>query len=215
MQHHESFFYTYRHALISGFLMIVAIIICLAVATHFLREGKVGTTFSIVPDSATLTINGQPSAKGTLWLQPGSYDITVSQPGFERRQRQVIVSPDKQQNVVAISLAAQSDEAKRWAERHSADYTNNEQFGAIEARETGQYLRRKHPIINVLPYTDPYYKIAYVIEDGQDLVLTVSTPSPRYRYFAVQKIRELGYDPTDYRVEFRDFTNPLAKGEAQ
>ncbi|MBI3889023.1 hypothetical protein HY312_00385, partial [Candidatus Saccharibacteria bacterium] len=127
--------------------------------------------------------------------------------------KQVTVTPDKKQNTVAISLTPVSDTAKKWAEANQSAYKANEAYGSIEARSNGEYFRTNHPITNVLPYTDPYYKIGYKSTDNSSIIVTITTPSPRYRYIAIQKFRELGFNPTDYRIEFNDFKSPL--GSAQ
>lgn len=202
-------FHRYRKQIVLGIIGAFLLLVAFSVFTYVSRVGKVGVTFSIVPGDAQLMLDGQGSGKGTQWLVPGTYTVKVQKDGFTSTERKVIVTNEKQHNVVAISLTPESNEAKQWADAHQQQYKDNEEFGSIEAQETGQYLRDKHPIISVLPYQDPYYKIAYTLNNDQSITLTIDTPSPRYRYFAVQKIRELGYDPTDYNIDFKQFTNPL------
>jgi hypothetical protein len=204
-----TFFNTYRRQIIIGFVVLIIAIIGFSMVTYISRIGKVGTTFSIVPTNARITIDGAAGSQGTTWLQPGDYTVNVTHPGFTSREKRITVTADKKQNVVAISLTPESDEAKKWAEQNDDQYKKNEEFGAIEARQTGEFMRAKYPIIKSIPYEDPYFKIAYKIENNDSITLTIDTQSPRYRYFAVQKIRELGYDPTDYTIEFSDFRNPL------
>lgn len=210
MYSNQSFFSRNKIAVIATLITLIVLVAGYSAYLAYTRQGKLGVTVSIVPSSAQLTINNQPSGKGTLWLAPGVYEFTATLSGFEQRTKTVTVTDKKEQNVVAMSLAPTSDEAKDWAQKHAADYSRNEQYGGIEAREQGAYLRQTYPIITKLPYVDPYYKIAYTTDDRK-LTLTIDTPSPRYRYFAVQKIRELGYNPTDYIIEFKQFQNPLAK----
>lgn len=205
----NDFFLKYRKQIVITVVVLFAALTIFSIATYTTRSGKVGVTFSIVPGDAKLSVNGQGSGKGTQWLTAGTYTVKVEKDGFETLEKNIIVSDQKARNVAAISLIPESDEAKRWAEKHQAQYKNNEEFGSIEAQENGQYLRSRHPIIDVLPYKDPYYSIAYKLNNDQSITLTIDTPSPRYRYFAVQKIRELGYNPTDYAIEFKQFTNPL------
>lgn len=70
-----------------------------------------------------------------------------------------------------------------------------------------------NPIVKQLPYQHPYYSINYktVGETTNDIIITIRTPSPRYRYSAVEKLKSWGYDPTDYSIEFIDYKNPLEK----
>lgn len=71
-------------------------------------------------------------------------------------------------------------------------------------------LSKANPIITKLPYRDPYFIVSYkTIDSGSDIIVTVHTSSPRYRYYAMKQIYALGFDPTDYVVEYNDFKNPL------
>jgi hypothetical protein len=198
-----------RRAVVAGMAIVVVLCTVWAAVTYVSRIGKIGVTVSAVPYDSTVTINGQRSGAGTVWLVPGTYTITAAKDGFVGRQKKVDVTTDKSQNVVSLALSPQSDDAKQWADAHQADYSNNEVYGGIEAQANGELFAKQHPIINSLPYNDPYFQIDYVQNPDNSITLTVTTPSPRYRYFAVQKIRQLGYDPTDYRIDFKDFNNPL------
>lgn len=173
------------------------------------RAGKVAITVSTVPRDSSISIDGQPSGSGTLWLKPGKYVFKAQKDGFKTREKTITVTDEKEQNVVALALSPESEQAKKWADEHAGEYKNNETYGAVEAQANGQYFRDNNPIVAHLPYNDPYYQITYASEADNSIVLTINTPSPRYRYFAIQKIRELGYDPSDFNIIFSDFKNPL------
>lgn len=198
-------------------ILIVAGIFLVVVAWSLIvlisRSGKVGLYVSTAPSSAVVKIGDATYGRGTQWIVPGSYPIEVSQDGFETVKRTIIVSSEKEQNVLAVSLVPKSDEAKKWAEQHEDEYKKNEQYGAIEASQNGKFLAKSSPITTKLPFKDPYFTIGYTIDDKQTVTLTIKTPSPRYRFYATEKIRELGYDPTDFQIEFTDFSNPVAKME--
>lgn len=192
---------------------IFAVVVLWSAIVLISRSGKVGLYVSIAPSNATVKIGDSQYGRGTQWLAPGTYPVEVTRDGFEEVKRTIIVSGDKEQNVLAVSLPPKSDEAKKWAEQHQDEYKRNEQYGAIEAAQTGKYLAKSAPITTKLPFKDPYFTIGYTISDKQDITLTIKTPSPRYRFYAIEKIREFGYDPTDFRIEFTDFKNPLEKTE--
>lgn len=199
------------------FLSVVTALVALTiwgVVTIVTRTGKVSVTISAVPSNATITMNDKKLGSGTHWVTPGTYTVTAQKEGFETITKTAEITSEKKQNAVAFSLAPESDEAKKWAEANPDAYKTNEEYGAIEARANGDYFRKKYPITNVLPYTDPYYKIGYTSENNRDITITIATSSPRYRYFAVEKFRELGFNPTDYRITFTDFKNPLITVEA-
>lgn len=203
------FFQENKRRIITIGVALFAILMVWTAFTLISRIGKTPLTISVVPSSAKVTANGQQLGDGTYWLAPGSYEISVEKDGFESQKRTVDVAFEKKNNVTALSLMPKSDEAKKWADDHQREYQNNEQFGAIEARENGQYFTNQNPITKNMPFNDPYFSISYVVNDDQSIYITVNTPSPRYRFYAIEKIREWGYDPTDFEIVFKDFKNPL------
>ncbi|MDB5183734.1 MAG: exported protein of unknown function [Candidatus Saccharibacteria bacterium] len=194
-------------------VVIFALIIGGAIYTYAIRQGKTGVVVSAVPSDAQITFNGQSEGNGTDWVKDGSYTVTAKKDGYQTLTKTVLVSGDKPQNVVALSLTASSDDAKKWANNHADDYQKNEEYGAIEANVNGQYFSSLNPITSKLPFQDPYFTIGYITNnDNVSITLTITTPSPRYRFYAVEKIRQLGYDPTDFKIVFKDFKNPLVTG---
>lgn len=204
-----------RRTIIVSVVGFVFLLIAWAIFDHVSHIGKVAVTITTVPYDATVAINDQKTRGGTKWLVPGTYTISSSKDGFVTRKKQVVVTTDKKQNVVSLALSPQSEAAKAWAIAHANDYSNNEPYGAMEAQANGEYFAKTHPIITSLPYEDPYYKINYEQGSDNSVILTIATASPRYRYFAVKKIRDLGYNPTDYKIIFKNFQNPLGVSHAE
>ena len=190
-------------------ILFIFLIIAWGIITFVERNGKTALTIRTVPSDAIITVNDKRIGNGTHWLRDASYTIKVEKDGFDSQERDIDVSQSKEQNVAAVSLTPNSDEAKKWADEHAIEYSKNEQYGAIEASSNGKYFAEKNPITKKLPFTDPYFKIGYKVDDDKSIVLTIDTPSPRYRFYAIEKIRELGYDPTDFVIQFEDFKNPL------
>lgn len=208
----QDMIYRNRHRIIRGFWIVMALIVVWAVADYVSHIGKVPVVVSTVPGDASVSLDGNRIGGGTQWIIPGTYKVTVKKDGFAEQARKIIISPEKAQNVLALALKPQSDDAKKWAKEHADDYKKNEEFGAIEARNNGDFFSKRNPITTKLPYTDPYFKIGYVTDPNDlSIKLTIETPSPRYRFYAVEKIRSMGYDPTDFEIMFKDFHNPLEK----
>ena len=192
-------------------LVLLLVITWWGIATFIDRNGKVPVTISVVPNDAKVLFDATQKGNGTHYIAAGSYEVIVEKDGFKTDKKTVIITDKKQQNVVAISLNPDSKEAKKWAKDHESDYAKNQAYGAIEASSNGRYFTEKNPISSKLPFNDPYFTIGYVVNEDQTVTLTIVTPSPRYRFYAVQKIRDLGYNPTDFKIIFKDFKNPLER----
>ncbi len=207
------FIQAHKRKIIIGTLIFVASILIWSAITIVGRIGKIATTISVVPSSAVVTLDGQTIGNGTQWVKPGNYEVVAKKDGFKTEKKSVAVTGAKDKNVVAISLTPESDDAKKWASEHDNEYKKNETYGAIEASNNGKYFTATNPITTKLPYEDPYYTIGYAPRSDGGVDLTITTPSPRYRFYAVEKIRELGYEPTDFLIVFRDFKNPLGSAK--
>lgn len=173
------------------------------------RIGKIPVTIAVVPRSATTVVNGQTLSSGVHWLPAGNYTVSARQDGFGSLQKTITVTNDKAKNIISLSLEPQSESAKKWAEKNKQAYADNERFGAMAASADGEYFTMQNPITEKLPFKDPYFTIGYKTEKDSSITITVVTPSPRYRFYAIEKIREWGYEPTEFLIEFQDFKNPL------
>lgn len=199
----------YKRKIIYSISAVFLVIIVWFTITSIDHMGKLPVYVAIVPDDASVQFDGVARNNGTQWIKPGTYNVVVQKSGFETVKRTIIVDDKKSQNVVAISLLPNTADAKKWADDHEGDYRKNEAYGAIEASTNGDYFTERNPITTKLPYVDPYFTLGYISHDNQTISLTVETPSPRYRYFAIEKLRQMGYDPTDFTIIFKDFHNPL------
>lgn len=197
--------------------IIIGLIVFWFIFMSFSHSGKVKLQLSIVPSDSSVTIDDSKSSNGSHWLKPGGYTVVVSKPGFKTQTRSIVLSTEKDNNIAAFSLEPQSESAKKWVKAHLDEYKANEKYGSLEAQASGKYLNDRNPIVSKLPYQDPYFTIGYIQNSDNSITLTIATPSPRYRFFAVEQIRKFGYDPTDFRIDFKDFVNPLAplKSEAK
>lgn len=203
------FLQEHKRKIVAIVLIFVALLLVWTGVVLVGRIGKVATTFAVVPSDATITIDGERIDSGVQWIAAKKYEVIIQKEGFKTHKKTVAITEVKKQNVVAASLAPESNEAKEWAEKHKDDYSENEKFGAIEASTEGKYFSDNNPITEKLPFVDPYYTISYTPNKDDSINLTIATPSPRYRFYAVEKIRELGYDPADFVIIFKDFKNPL------
>lgn len=205
------FIQTHKRVFVTAVATLMAILFIWTTVILVGRIGKLPVVVSVVPSNATISLNGDSLSNGTQWITPGEYTVTAARDGFTPIKQQVIVTQDKTDNIIAVSLVPKSKDAKEWAAHHQNEYKDNEKYGALQARAEGEYIADKNPITKKLPFKDPYYTIGYTVVDNKAITLTVSTTSPRYRFYAVEKIREWGYDPTDFKVVFKDFSNPLER----
>lgn len=174
--------------------------------------GKIAVTVNVVPDDAKVTINDASVGVGTIYLVPGqTYTVKATKDGFaDFSQTQYI---DATNHTITVEMTAVSDSAKQWEQDNQSKYQNLEGQAGAQANATGEAFTKNNPITTALPLDNMIYTIGYIRDlsdpSGNSIILTVSA-AEGYRNSAVEAIRNLGYDPTQFKIQFNDFTNPFA-----
>lgn len=180
----------------------------LSLATQ--RRGKIAVPTQVVPRDASVTLSTGQSlpASGTSYIKPGVYKVTVQKAGFVSQTRDLRVS-NNSLAYIYIGLVGRTDEAKAWQDRHQAEYQQLETLTVARNRDYNALFQSTNPIVSALPIKDPYYSVDYRNRDDTSIELVVWGTSPKSRQAALDMLRKKGYDPTDYRIVYEGFDNPL------
>lgn len=204
-------FYRYRRQII---VLVIALIVAIIafigyqLYTAQQQQGKVATTLKVLPNDATVTINGsQNVTPGTIYLKPGMYTILAHKDGFQDFSGTLTIPIDT--GIYNIQLQAVSAAAKQWVIDNQALYLQNERDGATSAAAIGEAFQNANPIVKNLPYNDPYFSIGYTSSDNKTIQLTITGVSAMYRYQAIQKIFDWGYNPADFKINYTNYVSPL------
>lgn len=190
-------------------VLLVAITLYIQWRNSVYRAGKIAVPVEVVPRDATVKVNGTDmTSRGTVWIKPGEYTATAVRDGFKTQARPLRVSKDAVPYIY-IALEGETDEAKQWQSSHGSDYQRLELLTAEKSRDYTVRFVSNNPIVNILPIKDPYYSIDYRNYDDKSIELIIYGTSPRYRKAAVDFLRKKGYEPTDFRVTYEGFVNPL------
>lgn len=196
-------------AIIIGLVFIGAI--AYSIYTAISRSGKEPVEVYILPPEATVTVNGQKITAGTQYLAPGTYEIEAKSEGFADSKESVTIGkPNKE--FIDIGLTPVSDKAKEWAAKNNNLYLAREGRGGERARERGEAFKNLNPITRHLPINTILYTIGYTLDpsdpSGNSIILQVNAPQG-YREGVLGKIRELGYDPTNFKINFKVYESPF------
>jgi hypothetical protein len=176
------------------------------------RAGKEPVVIRLIPEDTILTINGERYHPGTAYIKPGTYNVHAERDGFETFEGSITVG---QPNTTQIDYALNpvSEEAMRWRDENLNLYLAQEGRSGAKSVEIGQQFREQFPITTNLPFRNFIYSIGYRLKnvdnpsDGIIIEITAITGS---REAALNKIRELGFDPTDYEINFNNYENPFS-----
>jgi hypothetical protein len=157
-----------------------------------------------------LLLNDKEVSPGTIYLKPGYYTINGSKEGFETRTGTTEISEDN--HTITTALTPESEEAKKWAAEHQDEYLELEGVSGEAAAEKGNAFRKKNPIVEELPHNSLLYSIGYRLDpadkSGNSIILEIDA-SKGYRQSAVYQIYQWGFDPTDYKINFKNYENPF------
>lgn len=199
----------YRTVIISIVVLVVVGIVGYTIYSTSTRAGKTKVDIVVVPKDAAIKVNGTPMTP-PLYLTPGDYTISASKEGFATLEKSKTIT--NKETTLTMPLNAESDEANKWAEQNQEQYLTLEGIAGRLATKEGEEVSTKNPVIQVLPFSNYIYTIGYKNDpsdpSGESIIVTIDTIEG-YRNAAVQKIRELGFDPSQLKIEFKDYESPF------
>lgn len=197
-----------------GILAACAVLVGLllySVYTSIDRSNKISLEIDFVPNDAAVYINERKVGRGTIYLDPGTYKVTASRDGFsDFVDSSLIVNNDSPKRFYAIKMRADSDEARKWLADNQEAVNRITKLGYKALDERNVYLSERNPITKHLPYKNFLYSIGHHADPANpdDIIIDIDAPEG-YRQAALYKIRELGDDPTDLNIVFREYENPF------
>jgi len=198
----------YKKTLAIFVILFTGLLVSYGVFVAIDRSGKTEYTIRAVPSDASVTINGTKVKPGRLYLTPGRYTITATKQGFTTYNQTLFLTTTLEPEI-NIALTAVSDQARQWARDHKDDYTTINEFITTQTNADKNHLKSNNAITEKLPFTNMLYTIDYAPDpddpEGDAIMLNI-TALPNKRLSALYIVRQLGYDPTDYRIHFTDFT---------
>jgi len=196
-------------------LMIFALIVLSLVVyftyTSINRINKVGLYIETFPADTRIEIDGRKHKRGTVYLEPGNYKIAAYREGFENYIDTLTV--DTSTSSLAIMLNPITEEAKEMLNKtHKKDYDRARKVSYEVKEEYGRQFKEKNPITELLPDKSFIFSIGYIRDQsdpsGNSIIVTIDA-NEGYRQAALNRIHQLGYDPTDLNILFRDYENPF------
>lgn len=174
------------------------------------RAGKIQVTVVLAPKDAVFTVNGQNTNPNDVYLTEGQYVFTAKKDGFASLETHSYISKDKK--TITMPLTPESDEAKKWAAANQAQYDQVSGIAGQAATTEGEQITQKNPVIRVLPFKNFIYTLGYRNDrsdpTGQTMIVTVDARAGN-RNAAIRKLRELGSDPAQLKIEFTNYESPF------
>lgn len=183
----------------------------LAIYFTLTKTNGVATDVYIVPADSSATIDGTTLRPGTQGIAAGKHEVVVRKFGFADYKETLTI--DDTHTSIDVALTPVSAEAKDWADKNQALYTAREARASVLINAAGEKFSQDNPIVNELPIDNLVYEIGYrrTSSDPNDNSIIIEIDAMKgYRNGAIKKIKDLGYNPADYVINFRDYRNPFA-----
>lgn len=196
---------------------LVGVIILLAVGyviyMTVTRQGKVAVDVVSAPGDALITLNDAKINSGTNYLSAGEYKVKATKNGFVDFSDTVFIKDGLSGQSIPILLTPASDEAKKWVDDNQDAYAEVEAAAGESAQKGGDFFREKNPIVKHLPTDSLLYSIGYITDTsdptGNSIILEIDAPEG-YRQAAIYQIGQWGYNPADFKINFKDYKNPFS-----
>lgn len=210
-----------NHGIIFLVLTVLAIAILYTVHLQTTETYTSKVEIDVIPDDATVKLDGAETKERSFALTPGSYRFEASKDGFEPSVQFVEVPEPDTEIEVGLTPNPISKEANEWLEKNPEIQMQREALGGLNAGRSGAERERQTPLLVDLPYDQfgryegrigPFSVDYGPTEDRQNGVfILISNSSPNGRKNALEWIQDQGTNPADIELVYDDFNNPLER----
>lgn len=198
---------------IIGSIFALAIVVAIAITVYLgiTRAGTYKVSIIIAPADSQVTIDGHKVSGDTIYLAPGEHTYTVSRSDF-RSYSDTVTITDNGEQYISAALESINDAGRAYASQVDSEYSKVLEIGGITAEQQGEKFTDKNPITKDLPYSNMLFSIGYRLDpsdaSGSSIIVTIDS-SDVYRENAITQLKNLGYNPAEYNIEFTDLENPF------
>ncbi len=191
-----------------AFLMLLG---GLFVYTFVSRFGKTEVKIIVIPRDATILANNKKIETGTVYLTPQKYTFTAKKSGFSDDSQTVTVG--KNSTTVSLIPTPSSAAAFEFLRRNPTLQQQRDGIDSERQAVIGKTTSRKYPFFSQLPIIYDHGNSSIgsgpSITKPDDKAVIVKDIFTSGRAADLDVMRQSGFNPADYIVEFPDFANPL------
>ena len=180
--------------------VIVSILLFMFVLFIF-PPGESSANFTIIPSDAQVKIDGEQVKQSKSYtIRTGSHKLEISRGGFISLN---ITTPKDITGKQLYTLTPSSEEGYTWLVNHPAEAQTREGAGGAAFDKASANLKSQNKLVTELPFVLSNLRIDYGNRPDGQLAIYITAATVRDRSEAIQIIRHMGYDPSDYIIIFK------------
>jgi hypothetical protein len=196
----------------SAFAALVLVAIIWVLIDWVSRVGKIDVHVMVAPFAAEVRIDGRKVENNTkIYLAEGEHEVKATMGGFDDLSLGGdVYATIRGQTYILGSMQPNSNEGKKIVEERRQDFMEVEGLIGMRGTEVANSFADRYPIINHLPENNMLFRMGYREDSAGGIVVMIDTFGfQTYEMAALEKISTWGIDPTDYKIEFQNYTNPF------
>lgn len=195
---------------------ITVIVVAVYVSSLFIEASKsVTLNVAVAPKSAFIKINDIEYKNGeTYKIKPGEYKIEITREEFDTYSVTATIESNSTYNLY-IPLHLTSGDIFDWYAQHPGEDEYLTKIGDGNYDDYINEMIAKYPILTRFPFVSTYYTILVDVQNDEVFVairINMFEPDPDienqvrqaeiYKQQALDKIREYGFDPSEYTITY-------------
>jgi hypothetical protein len=199
------------YILVAIFLLVGALVWYLATNISS-NTGRVEVALIKAPSDSNVVVDGKEVSGSTIYLSPGTHSYIISRNDFRSVAGTVEVKEGSVGNTITGILEPTTQVGEDIYSKSTQEYAVAESAAGAAAEARGEAEADENPIIGLLPYTNLLFTIGYRADPsdttGKSIILEIDA-SPTYRDAAITQLSAWGYNPAEYKINFKGEENPF------
>ena len=199
-------------------LVSLALIVLFGIAV-WQTVGRIGKTKVIVvvsPADSQVTLDGKKVKSGVLYVSSGKHSFAASRQFFDSNSETTNVSSEK---TITLVLVANSSEGQAIIENTPGETERRQELVSTAAKNRGDQALETNPFISFLPVQNYVLGESYQIDYGppskgtNQPIILITAATPSLRQSALGYIKDLGYNPADMNLVFKNIATGFGTGD--
>ena len=163
--------------------------------------------FQTSPNQVAILIDGKDKKVVTngdsVYITPGKHTFTIYRDEFNPQTNTISIQNGETQDFV-VALIPLTDAASALINNDTANAVMEKSTG-IKMDQQSKILKDLYPILNILPRSDPYYRITTCpsVKNPSDhlrIALCIDVVDASYKDSVLQEVKAAGYDLSTYEI---------------